>query len=128
MVYFSLPVEPPVVAGLIMVVIAIGLAAAVRAGRVGAIGVLAGFMLSGFVAGQAATLATDTKVLPASTGKVTVFGWIDELGPNTGKRRRMVVAVDTIDEVKPTYWPGKARLSVSADHVGTQIRGDYVRF
>lgn len=128
MAYFSLPVEPPVVTGLIMALMAIGLAAAVRAGRAGAFAVLAGFVLAGFVAGQAATLATGTKVLPASTGKVTVGGWIDELGPDTGKRRRMVVEVDRIDEVKPQYWPGKARLSVSADHVGSHIRGDYVRF
>ncbi|WP_108882889.1 ComEC/Rec2 family competence protein [Anderseniella sp. Alg231-50] len=126
--YFSLPVEPPVVAGLVMVLMAAGLLLAARAGRAGAVGVLVGFALAGFVLGQAGTAATGTKVLPASTGKVTVSGWIDEVGPVTGKRRRMVVAIDAIEEVKTEYWPGKVRLSVSADRIGSLVRGDYVTF
>ncbi|MEO1161688.1 MAG: DUF4131 domain-containing protein, partial [Pseudomonadota bacterium] len=127
-VYYSLPIEPPVVAGLVMVLIAAGLLLAARTGRVGAAGVLVSFAFAGFVLGQAGTAATGTKVLPASTGKVTVNGWIDEVGPVTGKRRRMVVAIDAIEEVKPEYWPGKARVSVSADHIGSHARGDYVTF
>ena len=91
-------------------------------------GVLVSFALAGFMLGHAGTVTTGTKVLPGSTGKVTVSGWIDELGPATGKRRRMVVAIDTIEEVKPQYRPGKARLSVSADHLGAHSRGDYVIF
>lgn len=126
--YFSLPVEPPVMAGWMMVLVAVGLLLAGRTGRVGAPGVLVSFALAGFVLGQAGTVATGTKVLPGSTGKVTVSGWIDEVGPATGKRRRMIVAIDAINEVKPQYRPGKARLSVSADHMGAHARGEYVTF
>lgn len=128
MAYYALPIEPPALAGAVMLLIATGLLLAARSGRVGAPGVLVGFALVGFVLGQAGTAATGTKILPASTGKVTVSGWIDELGPDLGKRRRVVVAIDRINEVKPEYWPGKARLSVSGDHVGTHARGDYVQF
>jgi len=126
--YLSLPVEPPESAGWIMALIAVLLLLAARAGRVGVPGVLVSFALAGFVLGQAGTVTADTKVLSGSTGKVTVSGWIDELGPATGKRRRMVVAIDTIEEVKPQYRPGKTRLSVSADHLGAHSRGDYVAF
>ena len=126
--YFFLPVEPPQPAGWIMALIAFMLLLAVRAGRVGVAGVLVSFALAGLVLGQAGTVTTATKVLPGSTGKVTVSGWIDELGPATGKRRRMIVAIDTIKEVKPQYRPGKVRLSVSADHLGAYSRGDYVIF
>lgn len=126
--YFSLPVEPPVPVGWIMALIAVVLLLAVRAGRVGVPGVLMSFALAGFVLGQAGTVMTGTNVLPGSTGKVTVSGWIDELGPATGKRRRMVVATDKIEEVKPQFRPGKVRLSVSIDHLGTHSRGDYVTF
>ena len=126
--YFSLPVEPPVEAGWIMALIAVVLLVAARTGRVGVPSVLVSLALAGFVLGHAGTVTTGTKVLPGSTGKVTVSGWIDELGPATGKRRRMVVAIDTIEEVKPQYRPGKARLSVSADHLGAHSRGDYVIF
>ncbi len=126
--YFSLPVEPPAVVGLTMALVAIALAGIVRAGHAGGVAVFAGFVLAGFVVGQVAIHSTGTKVLPASSGKVTVSGWVDEMGPGTGERRRMVVEVGGIDEVKPQYWPGKARLSVSDSHVGTHKRGDYVRF
>lgn len=126
--YFSLPVEPAIAVAVVMSLVAAGLMLAARAGQVGAAGVLVSFALAGFVLGQAGTVATGTKVLPASTGKVTVSGWLDELGPDLGKRRRMIVEIERIAEVKPDYWPGKARLSVSADHVGTHARGDYVRF
>lgn len=128
MVYFALPAEPPVAVSAAMLLLAGGLVLAVSAGRAGAASVLVSFALAGFVLGHAGTFTTDTKVLPASTGKVTVSGWIDQLGPATGKRRRMIVAVDMVDEVKPRYWPGKIRLSVSADHLGTHARGDYVTF
>ncbi len=128
MAYFALPVEPPVLVSIVMALAAVGLVSAAIAGRAGAIAMLASLALAGFALGQWGTLATDIKVLPASTGKVSVSGWIDELGPATGKRRRMVVAVDAIDEVRPQYWPGKARLSVSVKHVGTHVRGDYVTF
>lgn len=111
-----------------MMLVACGVAFAARAGQAGAVAVLVSFALAGFVLGQAGTVATGTEVLPASTGKVTVSGWIDEVGPATGKRRRMVVAIDAIDEVKPQYWPGKARLSVSQDHIGFHALGDYVKF
>ena len=126
--YFSLPVEPVFAVGVVMSLVAAGLLLAARAGLVGAPGVLVSFVLAGFALGQAGTVATGTKVLPASTGKVTVSGWIDELGPDLGKRRRMIVEIERISEVKPDYWPGKARLSVSSDHVGAHARGDYVRF
>lgn len=128
MVYFALPVEPPAAVSVVMMMIVCGLAFVVMAGRSGAVAVLVSFGLAGFVLGQLGTVATGTKVLPASTGKVTVSGWVDEIGPATGKRRRMVVAIDAIEEVKPQYWPGRARLSVSGEHVGTHVRGDYVRF
>ena len=128
MAYYSLPAEPPIAVSVVMTLVACGLAFAARAGRAGAAAVLVSFALAGFVLGQAGTVATGTKVLPASTGKVTVSGWIDELGQTTGKRRRLVVAIDAIDEVKPQYWPGKARLSVSQDHIGSHARGEYVTF
>lgn len=128
MAYYSLPVEPPLKIGLIMALIVAGLAGAVRTGRTGGFAVFVGFLLAGFLLGQVSTFATGTKMLPASTGKVTIGGWLDDLGPDVGKRRRIIVEVDRIDEVKPQYWPGKARLSVSADHVGALLRGDYVRF
>ncbi len=128
MVYFALPVEPPASLTIVMLLLAAGLVSAAIAGRAGALTVLVGLALAGFVLGQWGTVAAGTKVLPASTGKVTVSGWIDELGPVNGKRRRMVVAVDVIDEVKSQHWPGKARLSVSADHLGVHARGDYVTF
>ncbi|MEM9472013.1 MAG: ComEC/Rec2 family competence protein [Pseudomonadota bacterium] len=128
MAYFALPVEPPVLVPVAMLVVAVALALAATAGRAGAVAVLASLVMAGFALGQWGTMATGTKVLPASTGKVTVSGWIDELGPAIGKRRRMVVAVDAIDEVRPQYWPGRARLSVSADHLRALARGDYVTF
>ncbi|MEO9877145.1 MAG: ComEC/Rec2 family competence protein [Anderseniella sp.] len=127
-VYFSLPVEPPAPAGWIMALAALVLLLGAHTGRGGVPGVLVSFLLAGFVLGQAGTLTTGTKVLPGSTGKVTVSGWIEELGPATGKRRRLVVAIDTIEEVKPQFRPGKARLSVSSDHLGAHSRGDYVTF
>lgn len=128
MAYFSVPVEPPIAVGAVMALVAAGLLLAARAGLVGVPGVLVSFALAGFVLGQAGTVATGTRVLPGSTGKVTVSGWIDELGPDLGKRRRMIVEIARIAEVKPDYWPGKARLSVASDHVGGHARGDYVRF
>ena len=126
--YYSLPAEPPLVSGLFMGLVAIGLAIGVRVGRTGGFAVFAGFLVTGFLVGQIATIATGTKILPASTGKVTIGGWLDDLGSDVGKRRRIVVEVDRIDEVKAQYWPGRIRLSVSADHIGTRLRGDYVRF
>lgn len=111
-----------------MALIAVLLLVVARAGRVGAPGVLVSFALAGFALGQAGTVMTATKVLPGSTGKVTVSGWIDELGAATGKRRRLVVAIDTIEEVRPQYRPDKVRLSVSVDHLGAYSRGDYVTF
>jgi competence protein ComEC len=128
LVYFALPVEPPITAAVVMLIVVCGLVSTALAGRSGAVAVLVSFGLAGFVLGQAGTVATGTKVLPASTGKVTVSGWIDEMGPATGKRRRMVVAIDGINQVKPQYWPDKARLSVSGDHIGPHARGDYVKF
>ena len=128
MVYFALPVEPPIAVSVVMMMAVCGLLLAALLGRSGVIAVLVSFGLAGFVLGHLGTVSTDTKVLPGSTGKVTVSGWIDEVGPATGKRLRMVVAIDAIEEVKPQYWPGRARLSVSADHVGAHARGDYVRF
>ncbi len=128
MMYFALPVEPPVFLTIAMLLLAVGLVSAAIAGRAGAVAVLASLAVAGFALGQWGTFAAGTKVLPASTGKVTVSGWIDELGPANGKRRRMVVAVGAIDEVRPQYWPGKARLSVSTDHLGAFARGDHVTF
>lgn len=126
--YFSLAIEPGTAVGAIMLLLVAGLLLAAIRGRAGAASVLVGFGLAGFVLGQADTVATGTRVLPASTGKVTVSGWIDEVGPAIGKRRRMIVAIDVMNEVKPQYWPGRVRLSVSNDHVGSHARGDYVTF
>jgi competence protein ComEC len=95
---------------------------------IGGAGIFTAFVLAGFVIGQAGTMATDTRSLPASTGKVTVAGWIDGVSSGAGTRERIILSVDEIPEVKPEHWPGKVRLSVSPKDLGQHQRGDYVRF
>ena len=128
MVYFTLPVEPPVLVGVIFAVIALGLFAGVRVGKLHPFALIVGFVLAGITLGQLNTGLKATKVLPASTGKVTVLGYMDELGPAFGNRRIVAVRIDDLPDVKPQYWPEKARLSVFAKDLGQVRSGDYVTF
>jgi len=126
--YYGLEVEPSAFITTIMVLLALALLLDATTSRIRASGILFAFMLTGFVLGHVSSLFIATRVLPASTGKVAITGWITDMGSAFGSRRRIVVQVDSIPEVKPEYWPGKVRLSVSAKDLGERARGEYVEF
>ncbi len=126
--YFLLQVEPPVWLGAILALMAVALFAVVRLGRADGLAVATGFMLAGFAVAQLSTHANSTKVVPASTGKIEMTGWIAEISRGRGKRARLTVDVDELGNVRPEYWPGKVRLSVSTSSLKDHVRGDHVRF
>jgi hypothetical protein len=82
--YYGLPAEPPVAAA---IVIAGGVALicmlALPAGPTALVQLVAGFVLAGFLWGKVSTWLNPVTILPGSTGKMTISGWVEDIATHT---------------------------------------------
>lgn len=114
--YFALPVEPAGFAAMLEAVVAAGLCAVMLwRRRVNWPALLAVFLIAGALTGKVRVSLTDTPLLRASTGLVSVTGTVRRL-ERLGHRWRAVLDVDAIAAIKPQAAPRRVRLSAPASH------------
>ena len=125
--YFALPVEPPLAAA--------GLLAAVcalvwwlhRAGRAHVLAGLTAMAIAGMAWGQLHVALNPVTVLPASTGKLAVAGWVEAVSPLSRSRARLLLLTDRVDGLKPAHAPQLLRLTGASRDLSPLVHGQYVR-
>ncbi len=106
--YFGLKTEPPWQAGMLM--LAVASFAAFRLPHIRKIALAASFAALGFVAADWRTAQVAAPVLDRDLGIVTVTGRLTSL-EESASRRRLVIALSSIDGVDDADLPARARIS-----------------
>ncbi len=123
--YFSLPMEPSGFAAALAGVAALGFAAVmIWRRRINWPALLIVFLIAGALTGKARVDLVDTPLLRASTGMVSVTGWVRRL-ERLGGRWRVVLDVEGIENIRPEAAPRRVRLSAPASH--NYSRGERLR-
>ncbi len=127
MSYFALPVEPPLAVAALLAA-ACGLIWWLeRAGRGHVVAGLAGMVLAGMAWGQLHVALNPVTVLPASTGKLAVSGWVEVVSPLSRGRARLLLRTDRVDGLKRAHAPELLRLTGASRELAPLVHGQYVR-
>jgi competence protein ComEC len=124
--YYGLPAEPPVAAA---IVIAGGVALICMlaiAGRANGLVQLAGFALAGFLWGQISTVLNPVTILPGSTGKIGISGWVEDIATHTAGRSRLILQVDGMTGVVTDYTPERLRVTAKRADVRDVRIGHFI--
>lgn len=126
--YFALPVEPPLATALLAAVAMCFIGWLARKGRAHALSRLFAFALAGLAWGQLYVAHNPVTVLPASTGKVEVSGWVHKAGETSAARSRVILEVDRIAALRPEHMPRLIQLTALSRELPPLVQGQYVRF
>jgi hypothetical protein len=109
--YYALPVEPPVAVAVLLALLAGALCWLCLAGRSSGVALVAAFVLAGFVWGQVSTWLNPVTILPGSTGKVTISGWVEDIAAHSAGRSRLLLQVDAMNGVDAAFVPERLRVT-----------------
>ncbi len=126
-VYYGLTVEPHPGVGLVAGVLLIAAILLARRGLVAAPVQFAAFMLAGLVWGQVSVALNPVTMLPGSTGKITISGWVEDL-TIAEARTSFILRVDTMDAVAAEFRPERIRVTARGLLKTRPQVNDHVRF
>jgi competence protein ComEC len=124
--YYALPVEPPVAVAVLLALLAGGLCWLCLAGRSSGVALVAAFVLAGFVWGQVSTWLNPVTILPGSTGKVTISGWVEDIAAHSAGRSRLLLQVDAMNGVDAAFVPERLRVTAKAADVAQVRIGHFI--
>ena len=125
--YFLLPAEPSMLVAVLPAVAAM----AIRYGgaRAGMAGLMSGALLAATLGLAAAKLRTElvrAPVLPAQTGPVDVYGYLELIEPRATKGQRLTIRVTAMAKHEADAWPARVRVRTLAENTALKP-GDAVR-
>jgi hypothetical protein len=126
--YFALPVEPPLATALLAAVAVCLIWWLARKDRVHPLGRLLAFAFAGLVWGQLYVALNPITILPASTGKVEVSGWVHEAGATSAARSRVILDVDRIAALRAEHMPRLIQLTALSRELPPLVQGQYICF
>ncbi len=126
-VYYGLPVEPHLAVPVVVSLALLAVIALTRRGMVAAPAQLVAVMLAGLVWGQVYGALHPVTVLPGSTGKIAIGGWVEDISTSEA-RASLIVRVDSMDAVAARYRPERIRVTARGPLKTKPQVDDYIRF